>query len=124
MISLVASPLVTSYLFAYLTSSLTMGCGYSSNVKQYIEVSIGTGVKAQYVLKGAQGETARHMVILSDDSWYLTYEFLKDNSSYDITCIVAAGPVEKTSDVSDFHIDKLPDADIGIAVRRRPVLTK
>jgi hypothetical protein len=76
------------------------------------------------VLKGAQGETARHMVILPDDSWYLTYEFLKDQSSDDITCIVAAGPVDKTSDVADFHIEKLPAADIGIAVRRRPVLTK
>ena len=124
MILLTASPLVTSFLFSYLASSLKMGCGYSSNVKDYIELTIGPAVKAQYVLKGAQGETARHMVILPDDSWFLTYEFLKDQSSDDITCIVAAGPVDKTSDVSDFHIDKLPAADIGVPVRRRPFLTK
>ena len=111
-------------LASFLASSLATGCGYSVAVKDYIEMTVGPNVKAQYVLKGSQGETARRVVILPDASWYLTYEFLKDSTSDDITCIVAEGPPEKTSDVSDFHLDKLPAGDIGTPVRRRPILTK
>ncbi len=101
---------------APITTKLRMVCGQSDVVWKYI-VSV-MGEKKAIVndgSRGRQGETIRHFLLYSDNSWVLIYDFFRRGrpSEEDQACIVASGSQETAYKSTNLLVYELPEEWMG-----------
>ncbi len=94
-------------------STFYPACGRLEHINIHIDArSVGTQYRLE-VLPGIQGSTQRRLIVFSDNSWLITFDFLDEALVQDgVVCIVTAG--------SHRSLDTAPGIGLSMRVRNLP----